>query len=81
MSKIREEVKDVKKDNPLQCMKKSTRLTVDYFIDNPNVFRFFYTYEMDSHNKTAMESLDLEKSITFIFFPLLNGSADNKETI
>ncbi len=58
-----------KTGDPLQQMKENARMPVDYFTNNPNVFRFFYSYEMDSHNESAMRSLELEKMYYNDFLP------------
>lgn len=58
-----------KAGDPLQQMKDNARMPVDYFTGNPNVFRFFYSYEMDSHNESAMRSLELEKMYYNDFLP------------
>lgn len=67
--------------NPLQSMKENTRLTFNFFIDNPNVFRFFYYYEMDSRNEEAMRSLDLEKTYYDDFLPFVKKGAIKKSHI
>jgi AcrR family transcriptional regulator len=58
-----------KSGDPLQRMKDNTRLPVDYFIDHPNVFRFFYAYEIGPHNEKAMSSLEIEKLYYEDFLP------------
>jgi AcrR family transcriptional regulator len=62
-------------DDPLQRMKDSARLPVDFFMENPNVFRFLYLYEMDVHNETAMKSLELEKAYYGDFLPFVEKGA------
>ena len=59
----------IRADDPLMRIKENTRMPVDYFIDNPNVFRFFFSYEMNSQNEAAMKSLELEKAYYDDFLP------------
>lgn len=55
--------------NPLQLIKEQTRFPVDYFMDNPNIFGFFYSYKMDARNEEAMRSLEIEKEYWDVFLP------------
>jgi AcrR family transcriptional regulator len=71
----------IRTDDPLQHMKDSTRIPVNYFIENPNVFRFFYSYEMDSQNETAMRSLELEKVYYDDFLPFVEKGIIQKSEI
>lgn len=57
--------------DPLQRMKENMRKPVQFFIGNPNIFRFFYMYEMDSHNAEALKSLELEKAYYEDFVPFV----------
>ena len=58
-------------EDPLQRMKENMRKPVDFFISNPNIFRFFYLYEMDSRNEKALKSLELEKAYYDDFVPFV----------
>ncbi len=49
-------------EDPLEQKKRQARQMAGFFIDNPNVFGFFYQYKMDESNATAMRSLELEAS-------------------
>jgi len=46
---------------------------VDFFISNPNIFRFFYMFELDSRNEEAMKSLELEKAYYDDFMPFVES--------
>lgn len=48
-------------DDPLERIKQQAVMTASFFIDNPNIFGFFYQYKMDESNAAAMRSLELEK--------------------
>lgn len=60
-------------EDPLQRMKENMRKPVDFFISNPNIFRFFYMFELDSRNEEAMRSLELEKSYYDDFIPFVES--------
>jgi len=59
--------------DPLLHMKESMRNPVDFFISNPNIFRFFYMYELDYRNVEAMKSLELEKAYYQDFAPFVES--------
>ena len=59
--------------DPLLHMKESMRKPVDFFITNPNIFRFFYMYELDYRNVEAMKSLELEKAYYQDFAPFVES--------
>ena len=59
--------------DPLLHMKESMRKPVDFFITNPNIFRFFYMYELDYRNVEAMKSLELEKAYYQDFVPFVES--------
>lgn len=56
-------------EDALDRLKQLARMTAGFFIDNPNIFEFFYQYRMDENNVTAMQSLDLEKAYYDNFIP------------
>jgi len=60
-------------EDPLQRMKESMRKPVDFFISNPNIFRFYYMFELDSRNEEAMRSLELEKAYYDDFMPFVES--------
>lgn len=60
-------------DDPLLLMRESMRNPVDFFISNPNIFRFFYMYELDYRNVEAMKSLELEKAYYQDFAPFVES--------
>ena len=60
-----------KSQDPLQRVKQNTRIPVDFFIENPNIFRFFYAYPLDERTETAMRSLELEKNYYNNFLPFV----------
>lgn len=60
-------------DDPLLRMRESMRNPVDFFISNPNIFRFFYMYELDYRNVEAMKSLELEKAYYQDFAPFVES--------
>lgn len=66
-------------DDPLLRMKESMRIPVDFFITNPNIFRFFYMYELDYRNVEVMKSLELETAYYRDFAPFVE-SGRIKET-
>ena len=68
-----EEIRTDQSQDPLQRFKQNTRIPVDFFIQNPNVFRFFYTYPLDARNESAMRSLEIEKNYYSGFFPFVES--------
>ena len=68
-------------DDPLKYMKDSMRWPVDFFINNPNIFRFFYLYEMDSRNENVMKSLEIEKAYYDNFMPFVEKGVIKKSDI
>lgn len=56
-------------EDALDRLKQLARMTAGFFIDNPNIFVFFYQYRMDEKNVTAMQSLGLEKAYYDNFIP------------
>ena len=62
-------------DNPMQRMKDNMKIIVDFFIANPNIFRFFYFYEMDDRNRDTMIALNLEPNYFDGFIPFVKSGA------
>jgi len=60
-------------DDPMQRMKDNMKIMVDYFIANPNIFRFFYFYEMDDRNRETMIALNLEPMYYDSFMPFVES--------
>lgn len=59
----------------LEGIKQQARRTAGFFIDNPNIFGFFYQYKMDESNAMAMRSLELEKAYYDDFMPFVQSGA------
>jgi len=59
----------------LEGIKQQARRTAGFFIDNPNIFGFFYQYKMDESNAMAMRSLELEKAYYDDFMPFVECGA------
>ena len=59
----------------LEGIKQQARRTAGFFIDNPNIFGFFYQYKMDESNTMAMRSLELEKAYYNDFMPFVECGA------
>lgn len=68
----------VKTEGSLERIKQQARRTAGFFIDNPNIFGFFYQYKMDESNAMAMRSLELEKAYYDDFMPFV-GSGTIRE--
>ncbi len=66
-------------EDPLERQKAQARGTIVFFIENPNVFRFFYQNKMDEENVSAMRSLELEKRYYDGFAPFV-GDSDIRES-
>lgn len=60
-------------EDPLEKKKQEVKLMAGFFIDNPNIFEFFYQYRMSETNATAMRSLELEKEYYDDFKPFVDG--------
>jgi len=71
----------VKNEDSLERVKQLARLTAGFFIDNPNIFEFFYQYKMEESNVTAMRSLELEKAYYDNFIPFVESGAINEPDI
>jgi AcrR family transcriptional regulator len=63
----------VRTEDPLELKKQQVKLMAGFFIDNPNIFEFFYQYRMDETNATAMRSLELEKAYYDDFKPFVES--------
>ena len=68
-------------ENPLQRLKKHAKIPIDFFIENPNIFNFFYAYKMGLKNETAMRSLDIEKSFWVDYMPFVDKGIIRSEDI
>ncbi len=62
-------------EDPLEQKKQQAKHMAGFFIDNPNIFGFFYQYKMDESNATAMRSLELEKAYYNDFAPFVESGA------
>jgi AcrR family transcriptional regulator len=71
----------VKNEDSLEHVKQLARVTAGFFIDNPNIFEFFYQYKMDESNVTAMRSLELEKVYYENFIPFVECRAISEADI
>ena len=76
LSMIRDMVADgsaqtVRFEDPLEQKKQQAKLIAGFFIDNPNIFGFFYQYKMDESNAAVMRSLELEKAYYDGFAPFV----------
>lgn len=63
----------VRTEDPLELKKQQVKLMAGFFIDNPNIFEFFYQYRMDETNAAAMKSLELEKAYYDDFKPFVES--------
>jgi AcrR family transcriptional regulator len=68
-----ESIQMVRTEYPLEQKKQQAKLMASFFIDNPNIFEFFYQYKMDETNATAMRSLELEKAYYNDFAPFVES--------
>ncbi len=71
----------VRVEDPLEQKKQQAKLMAGFFIDNPNIFGFFYQYIMDESNATAMRSLELEKTYYDDFTPFVEAGSIRKVDI
>lgn len=62
-------------EGPLERIKQQARLMAGFFMNNPNIFGFFYQYKMDESNAMAMRSLELEKAYYDDFIPFVQSGA------
>ena len=76
-----ESFKTIKNENPLEQKKQEVKLMASFFIDNPNIFEFFYQYRMDETNATAMKSLKLEETYYDDFKPFVDSGIINESDI
>jgi AcrR family transcriptional regulator len=68
-------------ESSLERIKQQARLTAGFFIDNPNIFEFFYQYKMDESNAMAMRSLELEKAYYDDFMPFVESGTISEADI
>lgn len=68
-------------EDPLEQKKQQAKLMAGFFIDNPNIFGFFYQYKMDESNATAMRSLELERVYYDDFAPFVESGAISQADI
>jgi len=78
---LHSEAQTVETEDPLQRMKERMRQPVNFFINNPNIFRFFYMHEMDARNERAMQSLALEKAYYDDFIPFVQRGSIKETSI
>jgi AcrR family transcriptional regulator len=78
---LHSEAQTVETEDPLQRMKERMRQPVNFFINNPNIFRFFYMHEMDARNERAMQSLALEKAYYDDFIPFVQRGSIKETNI
>lgn len=71
----------VRSEDPLERIKQQARMTAEYFIDNPNIFGFFYQFKMDESSIVAMRSLELEKAYYGDFMPFVESGAIHETDI
>lgn len=67
--------------DPLQIIKAQTRFPVDYYIDNPNIFEFFYSFKLDVRNEIALKSIDIEKGYWDVYLPFVEKGAIKRSDI
>ena len=65
----------VRLEDPLEQKKQQAKLMAGFFIENPNIFDFFYQYKMDESNAASMRSLELEKAYYDDFMPFVECGA------
>ncbi|MBP7401061.1 MAG: TetR/AcrR family transcriptional regulator [Clostridia bacterium] len=68
-------------EDPLETKKQQARSMAGFFIDNPNIFRFFYQYEMDDAGAAAMRSLELEATYYASFKPFIESGMIREEDV
>jgi AcrR family transcriptional regulator len=67
-----EEVKAIKKEN---------RIFIDYFIDQPNIFVFFYSYKLDYSNSDFEIKTDLSENYGEVYQHLVTKGIIKQEDI
>lgn len=76
-----EGVETIESENPLEQKKQQAKQTAGFFIDNPNMFEFFYQYKMAESNAAAMRSLELEHAYYEDFVPFVESGTIQKADI
>jgi len=76
-----ESMQNVMSENPLEQKKQQVKMMASFFIDNPNIFEFFYQYKMDETNAKAMRSLELEKVYYEDFMPFVESGVISEADI
>ena len=71
----------VKLKDALEEKKQQAKMMAGFFIDNPNIFGFFYQYKMDESNAAVMRSLELEKAYYDDFAPFVEDGLIRKADI
>ena len=71
----------VRLEDPLEQKKQQAKLMAGFFIENPNIFDFFYQYKMDESNAASMRSLALEKAYYDQFMPFVECGAISEADI
>jgi AcrR family transcriptional regulator len=78
---VADDREEAQADDPLERKKRQARQTIGFFIDNPNIFAFFYQYKLDENNASKMRSLELEKAFYRDFNPFAEIGAIREEDI
>ncbi len=73
--------KFIQSTDPLQLIKAQTRFPIDYYMDSPNIFEFFYCFKLDERNEMALKSLDIEKGYWDIYLPFVEKGTIKRSDI
>lgn len=73
--------KFIQPSDPLQLIKAQTRFPIDYYMDNPNIFEFFYSFKLDERNEIALKSIDIEKGYWDVYLPFVEKGAIKRSDI
>ncbi len=68
-------------EEPLEKIKLQARMSAEFFINNSNIFEFFYQYKMDESNAKAMKSLKLENEYYKDFIPFVESGVIKESDI
>lgn len=66
-----ESIQSVISEDPLERKRQQAKQMAGFFIDNANIFEFFYQFKMNDENAASMRSLELEKAYYEDFAPFV----------
>ena len=75
------DMQPIQAKDPVELKKQQARQMIGFFIDNPNIFTFFFQHKLDESNIEKMRGLNLEALYYGDFEPLVRRGAIRQDDI